>query len=533
VFGEVCWEGGVTILLGGAMSATMVGDWLTRLVEQEVLAVRPDSRVPGEREFTFRHALIREGAYAMLTQDDLRLGHRLAGEWLEQHGEADPMVLAGHFERGGEGARAASYYLRASEQAFQVLDLDATMARAALGLGCAPPPELRLALLGMRCEAATQNLPLLGVTMADAEELKRSAPSGSVPWMKGVIIYNLGAFIAGRIDDLKASLALVRKVDPAPEAVRWMALVLLNGIFTNDTLGHVREASALEEQFRAIVRSTWDRNPSARFWWHFAIGMRASYADDDPWTGLQHSDAMQAIFEEIGGDLYFLNAQLLRGMNLWYLGALPAAEQVLERIAVVDVALGIVGSIRRFCLSWLRADQSAFDEARALAAQLSEFGHAHHLPQDEGRGRWVLAEVLRRRGDLEAAEREIVPALGLVSPLEHPGALATLSALRLAQGRADNALAAAEDAVSRCTTMGGCGMFRGAFVRLAHAEALHATGAHDAARHAIAEARARLISIADRIADPACKQSFLENVPENARTLALARAWLGAGSPSA
>jgi hypothetical protein len=117
--------------------------------------------------------------------------------------------------------------------------------------------------------------------------------------------------------------------------------------------------------------------------------------------------------------------------------------------------------------------------------------------------------------------------------LEHPGALGTLSALRLAQGRAAEALAAVEDALARCTTMGGCGMFRGAFVRLAHAEALHATGAHDASRHAIAEARARLLTITDRITDPAYKQSFLENVPENARTLALAHTWLGAVSPSA
>jgi hypothetical protein len=68
-------------------------------------------------------------------------------------------------------------------------------------------------------------------------------------------------------------------------------------------------------------------------------------------------------------------------------------------------------------------------------------------------------------------------------------------------------------------------MFRGAFVRLAHAEALHATGAHDAARHAITEARARLLIIADKIAAPDYKASFLTRVPENARTLALADTW--------
>jgi hypothetical protein len=134
-------------------------------------------------------------------------------------------------------------------------------------------------------------------------------------------------------------------------------------------------------------------------------------------------------------------------------------------------------------------------------------------------------------GDLEGAERELPAALRMAVPLEHPGVLGTFSALRLAQGRAEEALAAAEEAMSRCTTMGGCGMFRGAFVRLVHAEALHATGAHDAARHAIAEARAHLFTIADRIADPAYKASFLENVPENARTLALAHAWLGDVAP--
>jgi hypothetical protein len=56
VFGEVCWESGVALLLGGAMTATAVGEWLTRMVEQEVLVARPDSRFLGERELAFRHA---------------------------------------------------------------------------------------------------------------------------------------------------------------------------------------------------------------------------------------------------------------------------------------------------------------------------------------------------------------------------------------------------------------------------------------------------------------------------------------------
>jgi tetratricopeptide (TPR) repeat protein len=255
--------------------------------------------------------------------------------------------------------------------------------------------------------------------------------------------------------------------------------------------------------------------------------MRASYAHEDPWNALQHSDAIQPIFDATGGEIIFLNMQLFRGLNLWFLGAFAAAEQRLQEIVAVDEVLPMVNYLRRFGLSWLLADRGALEKAHVLATQLSEDGHAHHNPMEEGRGRWVLAEVLRRMGDLEGAEREIQNALGKAVPLEHPGALATLSAIRLAQGRAEDALATAEDAMSRYTAMGACGLFRGAFVRLAHAEALHATGAHDAARRAIAEARTRLFAIASRIPDPDHKNSFLENVPENARTLLLAHAWLG------
>jgi tetratricopeptide (TPR) repeat protein len=190
----------------------------------------------------------------------------------------------------------------------------------------------------------------------------------------------------------------------------------------------------------------------------------------------------------------------------------------------------VASSLRRFGLAWLLADRGALEPARALATQLAEYGHAHHNPLEEARGRWVLAEVLHRSGELDAAEREIEIARGMAVPLELPGVLGTRAAILLSQGRAEDARAAAEDAVARCAAIGGCGMFRGAAVRLAHAEALHACGALDAARAAIADARARLRAIAARIPDPAYRRSFLEDVPENARTFARARAWL-AGIP--
>jgi hypothetical protein len=219
--------------------------------------------------------------------------------------------------------------------------------------------------------------------------------------------------------------------------------------------------------------------------------------------------------------------QLFRGLNLWFLGVLGPAERTLAAIAAGDLSLGVASSLRRFALAWMLADRGALAEARALAAQLADDGRANELPLEEARGRWMLAEVLRRTGDRDAADREVQLALRMAVPLERPGVLGTLAMLRLAQGRADEAVAAAEEAIASCTALGGCGMFRGAFIRLARAEALHAAGALDAARAAISDARARLAVTAAKIAEPEYRTSFLEGVPENARTLELARAWLG------
>jgi hypothetical protein len=411
-----------------------------------------------------------------------------------------------------------------------ILDNEAAIARANLGLACDPPPELRIALLGIRCNASQR---AQRPALADAEELVRSAPRGSVPWAQGMASYQLATLMTGREEDFQASLALLTEVTPAPGAVEWIAAVFLSSTFLLDQFGRVAQATALEEPFLALASQPGDPAPLARFWWLFSASLRASHAHDDPWTGLVHSDGIQPISDLIGGGVVFLSMQLLRGMNQWYLGALAPAVALLESIPAADTSLGEANSMRRIFLSWLYTDRGAFDEARALAIEVREACRAHHDPLGQVRGSWALAEALRRTGDLEGAEREIQAARAMVMPLDQPGMLATLAALRLAQGRAADALAAAEDAMARWAAMGGCSLFRGACVRLVHAEALHATGAHDAARRAIAGARSRLFAIAGKIAGPSYRTSFLEDVPENARTLTLARAWLGDAAPGA
>src|SRR5262249_59819812 len=91
VFGPAFWRGGVAALLGG--DAGELRDWLGILVDREVILRRPERRFPGEEEYSFRHGLMREAAYTLLTDADRVLGHRLAADWLAPRREPEPVKL--------------------------------------------------------------------------------------------------------------------------------------------------------------------------------------------------------------------------------------------------------------------------------------------------------------------------------------------------------------------------------------------------------------------------------------------------------
>ncbi|WP_437571766.1 protein kinase domain-containing protein [Sorangium sp. So ce542] len=133
IFGEAFWRGGVAALLGGAQGAQDLDRWLLELAARALIERRPACRFPGEEEYAFRHARLREAAYATLTRGDRLLGHRLAGAWLEEAGERDAIALAEHFDHGGEHGRAMQWFLRGAEQALERGDLAAAIALAERG----------------------------------------------------------------------------------------------------------------------------------------------------------------------------------------------------------------------------------------------------------------------------------------------------------------------------------------------------------------------------------------------------------------
>ncbi len=188
-------------------------------------------------------------------------------------------------------------------------------------------------------------------------------------------------------------------------------------------------------------------------------------------------------------------------------------------------------------LGLARARQGAVDEGMALEMASLEAAIGQRDVRLEGGSRVYLALLLVMAGDLAQAVLEARTAVDVLAaiPPSRAMALGALAHALLASGRAEDALAAAREGMELLASLGG--MEEGeSLLRLTHAEALAATGALGAAWDAIAAARDRLLERAESISDVAWRESFLGAIPENARTLQLAREWIdearGSSRPS-
>jgi len=111
VFGSVFWLEGVVAVCGQSPAA--VEPIIGSLIEREVVVPSEQQRLEGVRELAFRHDLLQCAAYATSSEQERRIGHQRAAAWLEQLGE-DAEVVAMHWLRGGERARAAETFFHAA-----------------------------------------------------------------------------------------------------------------------------------------------------------------------------------------------------------------------------------------------------------------------------------------------------------------------------------------------------------------------------------------------------------------------------------
>ncbi|WP_437912983.1 protein kinase [Sorangium sp. So ce302] len=566
VFGEVFWAGGARRLLGGDLApqaqggpppggddvtlpvtgaaawvdeapllpggepASPVSGALASLVAREVIERRAESRFPGEEELTFRHALLREGAYATLTDADRALGHKLAAAWLTAAGESDPGVLAEHLERGGERAQAGARYLEAAELLLRGGDTAGAIERAERGVQCGAEGEVHGALRLLQWEA----LYWAGEkdrARALAKQVQRLARPGSRKWclaMTAELLWN-ALEECGSAESIELVSGDILAMDPDPEAAAAFAQALYFAWLRLMLMERRELAEAYRARLDRLDESLGRRDLLVSGHRRLVQAEEARLVRGDGWAALQLLRQAEAAFDAAGMRLLVEYARVGIAQAYVELGVHDRAEEILRALLPEGSSRADAsGRMARWWRAVLRSACGLLDEAITDIADLASALAVQQNRDFERLTRLLHASLLYRRGDLAAAEREALAGIEeLAMPsLARDWARSVLARVRLAQGRAAEAAAIAEDLLARLQAL-GLRPPEATELTLAHAEALHAAGSTDEARAALAAARADLLARADRIPDVEIRRCFLENVPENARLLVLAGAWLG------
>ncbi len=528
VFGDTFWRAGVAKLLGGVRRATGLADSLAELEAAEMISRAPDSRFPGEDEYTFRHRLGREAAHATLAPADRTLGHRLAGEWLEDSGECDALTLAFHFELGDQSDKAASWFASAAEQALERNDFASAVARTERGEACGAEGAVLGRLLRTRAEA----LGWLG-QHADAYRTARAAVDILAPATPAAC-EALGDLTAaagrlGKYDELEAIGQTLQDLPSTGDHASAALAALIRCAGNLALAGRYAAADRLLAHVGEIPDDVFDLDPLSGARLSVARGLRAT-GDGDPSAHLRWIGAAVDAYASLG-DLRQANAQRINvAAGLVQLGDYAGARELCEAVVAAATRLGSA-PIKASALQNLGLARALDGD---LDGGLADLREAVALFEVQGHVRQLsfslvyLAQVhlLRREvGDARAAAARALETSPKGSPVGCV-ALGAAARIELAAGAPERALELVGAAMTILDGMGA--LEEGEFdVRLAFAEILFATGDHAGARRAAGLARERILAKAARITDRRLATWFVERVPANVRLLALAKLWLG------
>ncbi|HEY6605715.1 MAG TPA: adenylate/guanylate cyclase domain-containing protein [Gaiellaceae bacterium] len=117
IIGKTFWRG----VLDAVAGIDDIDDALGILEARDLIRRDPASQLGGDAQFTFKHMLIREVAYATVPRARRREGHAAVARHVEETlGEATETlsaILAYHWREAGEPARAIPYLLAAADSA--------------------------------------------------------------------------------------------------------------------------------------------------------------------------------------------------------------------------------------------------------------------------------------------------------------------------------------------------------------------------------------------------------------------------------
>ncbi len=512
VFGEVFWRGGIADLLGDESR-----DQLAGLVQRELIAVAPRTRIAGEVEYAFRHDLVREAAYATMSASDRIVAHQRAAGWLVANGFTDALVLAEHFSRGAQLARAAECYATAADQALAGNDHVAVFALVERGLACQPSEviEARLhVVLAEACNWQGDHARAVG----EAERARAVLPRGTLAWFRAT---DEAFYGAGRSGDVARAIAMVGDLTAtvaAPDAVLQQLRSLARAALVMLRFGPPGVGAALVVRVEDLAaRADVDIDTEQRL--HTLRAMAARARGEAGRCFDEHAAGIRAC--EITHNLRELAFTHLSASNCYAeIGEPALSREHVERGIQISERVGAttVTPLLYFARGMAALEARDFADAQRSAARAIELASGRDRAA-EGLARWVLARSALGSGDLATCERELAAALECLGKFGLYNSLVHAIAARLALARGNPAVARAAAARAMTNLRVEQGFEEGeSLVRLVEIEALEALGEHTAARAAATIAIARIAERAARIDEP-WRSKFLAK-PDNAATLA-------------
>ena len=514
VFGQSFLAAGVKALVG-EMSAEDIDRWLEILVAKEILFARP---LGSTQQHIFRHALLHEASYAMLSPKDETLGHRLAGLFLEDSGERDAIVLADHFEKGQESGHAVRWLRVAANQAMEVDDLGAALERVERGARLGAQGDDLAELRVVESEARYWK-----GEYAEAErsgwEARRCKDPKLALRAASVLITALG--VQTNYDEIEK---LSRELETRPEDPRLLHMWLVYMVDVTSYLAWGGKHELREPTLVLIESAGPDVDP-------FLVGrahsMRSHLARSAGRLGdaLVHVRQALECFEKAGYRRVACEALANLGVSQLEIGLLDEAEASIRKLLAAIERMGLDGMLGGVlqALTNILAYRGCLDEARSVGqravATTRQQGDAHF----QGSAEIYLSLVEFMDAQYPVAEQLARQALASFqgNPMLKPFPQAMLARIFLASGRLSEACELAQAAHDQLESLGAVDDGE-ATIRLAYVESFLAAGNQELADRFLNKALQRLLTQASNIGVQVWQHAFLERIPEHRRLIELA-----------
>lgn len=511
VFGESFWRGGVQTLLGEHDSIDVAAK-LRALEDIHVILRQSCTRFVGEPEYRFEHALTRDAAYALLTEDDRRIGHALAGEWLERVGERDAMVVAEHWTRGDQPERAVSHLCHAAEHALAANDCKAALAcvERSVEFGVDGVQQGRMCLV-----SAWANI-WIGDHATSREQGLQAAgllTPGSAEWLTGLGHAVAGSYRLGEIERGRELTENVLEMVCAPGAEGHQIICLCRAGFQEFFDGRVVQGERILSRVSLLAAAArrLDRRTQGQI--NSVLSLRSCLLHRLI-EALRYSDRAQVAFLDTG-DLH--NALIERVSKSHILVTLGCYHEA------VELARDILAESLEYD-NWHVAVQAKSSLGSALLQERGPTPEVVTLLTDamnelrlmgnrrmEGISLIRMAELAFALDEFERAEAYAVAAierLGESRPMLI-WALSTRALCLLRLGDTHEALNEAQRALRIHDEIGGS-LHRESAVYYALVQALIANGQLTAAREVGLRGVALVREAGQRIDDPDVKRAFLD-----------------------